>query len=334
MTVSASTMRVLAGDLGATKTVLALADVTDTNVTPVVQRRYENDAYSGVSALIEAFRSAAGRAWAPEAAAFGLAGTVSGHHRARMTNRPWELDATELSTAYELGQVLLLNDLEASAHGLAALAPKDLRCLQAGQPDGLGPRALMAAGTGFGHCLMVPEGSRVRMLPSEAGHADFTPADDAQVALLQQARQQAAPVGVEYFLSGPGISRLYAFTSGGAGARTDPEMDAAPESIVERGLAGSDAAASRTLDLFIRIYGGQAGNIALTCLPTGGVFIAGAIAVHLAEALDDGRFLEAFRRKDKMTSLLARLPIHLVLRTDIPVLGAALVAADPVRAGA
>ena len=229
--------------------------------------------------------------------------------------------------------VKLINDLEAAAHGVLTLPAEKFLVLQSGTPSPGRNMALIAAGTGLGQALMVPDGQGYRVVPSEGGHADFAPADELQVDLLRFLRAEFGHVSWERVLSGPGLANIYRFLQTRAGhagpdwlrARLEREDHGAV--VGEEGAAGRDPVCAEALDLFVSIYGAQAGNLALGSLALGGLVVGGGIALKIQAKLTDGRFTAAFRDKGRLDSLLASIPVKVALDLRAPLWGAARVAA-------
>jgi glucokinase len=213
------------------------------------------------------------------------------------------------------------------------LGPSDLATLQEGSPTQQAPIALIGAGTGLGQGFLLWEGDHYRVLASEGEHGDFAPSGDLQSGLLQFLRRQFGRVSWERLVSGPGIANIYHYLLASALA---PEQTAVRDEmanedptavIIRHGLAKTDCLSHRTLDLFCEIFGAQAGNLALTFVSTGGVYLAGGIAPRIVERLQQGQFLTAFRNKGRMSELLSRIPVHVIMNPNVAVLGAAAVAA-------
>jgi len=330
-----SAVPVLAGDLGGTKTLLLLAEVDGNRVRVRRRQRFASGDYRDLRPMVDEFLSGSAGEPPPRRACFGVAGPVEDdgtHQRSRLTNLPWELDSAALAKGLPVEQVRLINDFQAVAFGIDALGAEDLCTLQQGQIQPRGIRAALGAGTGLGQAMAVWQDGRYEAFPTEGGHADFGPTDALQEALLHSLREDLDHVSYERLLSGSGLARIYRFLQMREGAAPPPELaeafqngDPAPL-ISDLGLSGGDPTAERALDLFVRIYGAQAGNLALTVLARGGVFLAGGIAPQILPRLREGIFIEAFRRKGRMSELAAAIPVHVILNRDAGLLGAALAA--------
>ena len=322
-------MPILAGDIGGTKTLLQLKD--DGEV--LLERRFDSTAFDSFDALLEDFfdRAENQGLGTVEAACIAVAGPVQGRH-ARVTNLPWRLDADALQGRFAIRRLQLINDFQAVGHGLETLGDDDLHVLQRGEACAGAPRALIGAGTGLGEGILVWSGDHYQVLASEGGHVDFAPTDDRQRALLAWLSERQSRVSYEDIVSGPGLETLYRFH-----AAQFPRQAASPLlAALDRGegaaaisgaAAQGDALAERTLDMFVKIYGAQAGNLALTCLAAGGVYVAGGIAPRMIDRLGHGTFMAAFRDKGKMAELVARYPVYVVMNPMVGLQGAAEVAA-------
>ncbi|NIR28057.1 MAG: glucokinase [Gammaproteobacteria bacterium] len=326
-------MRVIAGDLGGTKTTLRVAEVgarAHPGHRVVCERTYASRSFKGFAALLADFLAGVGATTgsAAQSACFGVPGPVQGT-RARTTNLPWSIDAREIAREFSIRHVCLINDFQALGYGVEMLDPADLVTLQPGRARPGAPRALLGAGTGLGTALLVPCGERYEVLPSEGGHVDFAPTDEVQMALLRELLARFGVVSYERVLSGPGLVLIDGFLrrrAGASGLRESPP-EAAAAAISQAAIRGEDPIAAEALDVFVHIYGAQAGNLALTTLATGGVYIAGGIAPKIIDKLTDGQFVQAFRNKGPMRSLLECVPVHVIVNVTAPLLGAAAVAA-------
>jgi len=324
-------MRVLTGDIGGTKTALAVYEVGDGRPRRVHSIRYPSAAAPGLWPLIERFF-----ADAPElreglaAAAFAVAGPVQ-DGRCKTTNLPWVLDAAELS-AQLAAPVVLLNDFHGVALGVTALAPEQVEWLQVGERDPQGVVAVLGAGTGLGEAILIPTPTGPRVIAGEGGHADLAPRDDLEIDLLRFLLARHGRVSYERVLSGRGLAALYDFLGAREPEALRPSTRARmsredPAAVVgDLGVRGEDPLCTRAVDLFASIYGAEAGNLALKTLPAGGVYLAGGIALHLLPRLRYS-FMPGFLAKGRMSPLLSRLPVGVVLDAEVGLLGAALAAA-------
>jgi len=316
-------MPILAADIGGTSTRLRLVHGAET----LDEKDYPSQDYPDLNSILDNFI----KANSPvdlQSACLAVAGPVR-DGTARVTNLPWEVHESLISEDFTIPQVRIINDFEAIGYALAILPPDDFYELQAGSPDSVGTRALIGAGTGLGVAIVTRCGERWQVLPGEGGHVDFAPRTAEQQALLDYLQQQSARVSVEMLLSGPGLERIYEFICTQNGINPDSVRRTAA-SISSTALIGRDPLAVKTLDLFVEIYGAQAGNLALTSLATGGVFIAGGIAPKILSLLKRGRFIEMFSDKPPMSELLHSMPVRVVLNTRSGLLGAVQVASEMV----
>lgn len=310
---------ILTGDIGGTKTLLALHE---DNGAIAVSRRYPSRDAAAFEDLVARFLDET--AARPRLACFGIAGPVLGG-RVRVTHLPWEIDAAGLAARFGLQQVLLLNDFAAAAHGIGALTADDLVTLQAGEPQADRPRLVIGAGTGLGMAYV--DGDRV--LSGEGGHAGFAPVDAVQDGLWQWLHRRLGRVQVEHVVSGSGLALIYEFLieqAGGkaaSGARDVLAAEDAAAAIGRRALDHGDALSLAAVDLFIACYGALAGDQALTVLARGGVYVTGGIAPKLLPRLVAGGFLAAFNEKGSFAPLARACPVHVVTNPDLPLLGAA-----------
>ena len=326
----------LAADVGGTKTLLELGAVDSDGYRAVHAGHFLNADFSGVAEVAEAFLATAPqRPPAIAAACFALAGPIV-DQRVRFTNLPWEADARDLARRLKIGHVEFVNDFAAIGHGIPELAPDELTCLQPGRFDPHGVRGVLGAGTGLGMVFMVWTRKRYVIVPSEGGKADFAPVNEVQNRLWIYLRHRMERVGCETLLSGRGMERIYEFLSEadmlrGRASPAQESLEAAE--ITARALAGSDPRAVSTINLFLEIYGAVAGNLALTLLSYGGLYIAGGIAPRLATFFEDGIFLWAFCDKGKFADLLRTIPVHLVMSPDVGLRGAVAIAAECAEPG-
>ncbi len=320
-------MSVLAGDVGGTKTMLALVEPDEGGVRLLRQRRFDSSAHAGLAPIVAEFLRETGADVA--AACFGVPGAVV-DGTCTTPNLPWVIGEGELAAATGIAVVRLINDFAAAALGVLVVGPDGLATLQQGSPLEHGTKAVVGAGTGLGEALLVWDGRRYMVVPTEGGHADFAPQGEAQRALQDYLETgHGGRVSVERVVSGPGLARIYAYLVA-HGTPTTPQAQQAisredPGAVVSRfGMAATDEACARALDLFVAAYGAEAGNLALRSLPRGGLYVAGGVAPKIRPRLEDGAFMAAFRRKGRMAKLMETFPVHLVLAPNVGLLGAAL----------
>ncbi len=309
-------MNIIAGDIGGTKTLLQLVDVSGGGRAVTVERRYESSAYKSFDALLADFTGLS--ATAPvDAACFAVAGPVIGR-RAEVTNLHWTMDADALAAAFHIARVTLINDFYAVALGVPLLAPADLHSLNAGTRVPFAPIAILGAGTGLGEANLFHDGKRWIVIPGEGGHADFAPQDERQTRLFLGLLAKYGHVSWERVLSGMGLVNIHDFLTG-----TDREYDERIPMELAKLADSGDAAATQAFEIFVDIYGAEAGNMAVRTLARGGVFLAGGIAGKNVARFTDGRFLRAFARKGRFQPLLAEIPVDLIMNPRVGLLGAA-----------
>lgn len=320
-------MKLLAGDIGGTKTVLALMDTEKGLRHPLVETRFPSDDYDSLEAIIQQFLN--DTAVTIDVAAFGVAGPVL-NNRAQITNLPWVIDAAAISSTFAISHVYLLNDLEAIANAVTHLEPDDVTTLNPGQPEKQGAIAVIAPGTGLGEAFLTWTGSQYQAHPSEGGHTAFGPGNAEQIELLHFLHGRYRHVSYERVCSGLGIPNLYDFLKW-SGRYPEPdwltEAVAAAEDptpvIVTAAVKDEEPLCRAVLDLFVDILGDEAGNLALKVLATGGVYIGGGIPPRILPWLQQPRFLQAFRRKGRFGDLMAAMPIHVIGHPQAALLGAA-----------
>lgn len=329
-------MNVLAGDIGGTKTLLQILAADHGSARSLYEQRFDSQSFRRFDDVVAQFRRDAPRDMTAGIGAVCLAaaGPVEQGPRGRqvkVTNLPWLIEEAAIATAFGV-RARLINDFEAVGYGTETLEPSDTIVVQPGEPVPKGNRITLGAGTGLGYCQSIWTGDHYLVVPSEAGHTDFAPADAAQLELLAHLLRQRGHVSTEEVLSGSGLKLIFDYLQGTRGTPVAAGLQARIEAgdpaaaIAEFGRDGRDAVAVQALDMFIRIYGAVAGNLALTNLPRGGVYIAGGIAPKLADVLKDGRFVAAFCTKGKMSALMRRFPIHIVRDEKVGLKGAALIA--------
>jgi glucokinase len=300
-------MRILAGDVGGTKTLLRAIE-SDGSI--VREERYDSGAFPTFDALVAGFLT--GVPGAIDAACFAVAGPVYGG-TAEVTNVGWRIDESALAKQFSIGRVSLINDFYAVALGVPLLTDSDLLSLHAGSRDRRAPIAVLGAGTGLGEAIVIHHRDEHQPISTEGGHADFAPQDEEQVRLFLFLRERhQGHVSWERVLSGAGLVNIFTFLGGG---------EADPAAIADLADAG-DPRAVRTFELFVDIYGAEAGNMALRVLARGGVLLAGGIAAKNVPRFTDGRFVEAFLRKGRFRTLLESIPVDLITNEQVGLIGA------------
>ncbi len=318
-------MKVIGGDIGGTKTVLGLFTVDGAVLRLDAEQSFPSARYGSLEAIVAAFMGTIDDP--PHAAAFGIAGPVEGN-RARTTNLPWEVDGARLARAAALPAVGLLNDLEATALGIFELDAGDLLTLHPGADGATGNAAVIAAGTGLGEAGIVFTDGRPRPFASEGGHGGLAPETALERRLLEFLAGRYERVSWERALSGPGLVAVLEFIMADRGARPSAAAQAAlvarDPAAVSRGADDHGCALCQgALDLFVRLYGSEAGNLALKTMARGGVYVGGGIAPKVLRHLQGPGFMAGFLHKGRMAGLLAGIPVRVILNPRAALLGAA-----------
>jgi len=322
---------VLAGDIGGTKTNLALFSTSGEKLRVESLRTFPSKRYSGLIPVIEEFLT--GNARAIEAASFGIAGAVV-DGKVKTPNLPWMIDTADVRRLLKLDAVTLLNDLEAAAHGIFTLEDDEFFTLNEGTMRHSGNKALIAAGTGLGQALLYDDGRYFRPLASEGGHGDFAPRNELEIELLRYLIGRFGHASYERVVSGPGLFNIYRFLKEIRGMEepkwlTDRLAAADDQSAVisKAGLAGEAEICVKTLDMFVAVYGAEAGNLALRAKSVRGLYVGGGIAPKLLDKFKDGSFMRAFVDKGRYQDLLKAIPVQVVLNERAALRGAAYHAA-------
>ncbi len=324
-----SATRFLAGDIGGTRTRLLLVERDDTRQRTLAEQTFDSQKYAGLAEVIAEFRRGA-RQVPVDAACFAIAGPVRrdrDDESVRVTNLPWVIARAELARTIGVPRLRLMNDFEAVGYGIERLEDREMVVLQAGQPARHGPRAVLGAGTGLGQAILVREGDHDVVIPTEGGHVDFGPTDALQLELARWLIGKLGRATYEDILSGAGLARLYVFLHSRGTIPESPAVAAAfkdgdPAAAIHAAALQHDPLAQAALDLFVQIYGAQAGNLALATGATGGVYVAGGIAPRIVDRLRAGTFLAAFRNKGRMTEFLERIPLRIIVSPDVGLRGA------------
>ena len=317
---------ILAGDLGGTKSNLGTFEARNGKLVPLAEEHLDSQKYSSVEDLVMDFVRQTKSSFA--AACFGVAGPVV-DNAVRASNLPWTIQGESLAKLLKVPSVRLLNDLEATCYGLDVLAPNELICIHEGVNDQRANKVIIAAGTGLGEGVIFWDGQRHFPSPTEGGHADWAPHTEQQAELWRFLKARNDIVSSEIILSGRGFKSLHEFLNPNDRHPefNDPNVDPAPI-ITHAALEKTCATCVATLDLWVDIYGSEAGNLAIRNVARGGIFIAGGIAVKILPKLKDGRFAKAVAEKEKLGYLLSQIPIYIVMNEKAPLLGAAHVASQ------
>ena len=319
----------LAGDIGGTKTNLAIFCMKDGVRTPLKEATLPSARYASLAELIQDFL--ADSCFVIERACFGVPGPVRGG-KAKVTNLPWLLDVEQLQKALNIPHICLLNDLTAMAHGVPLLESDDLATLNMGESMDHETMAVIAPGTGLGEAVLNWDGAQYQAYPSEGGHADFAPTNELEIGLLRSLLQRYDHVSYEQVCSGIGLPHIYAylkelqqFTEQAWVSKKLSEVQDGNPVIFQAALQQDEPSplSVATLKVFASILGAEAGNMALKVMATGGVFLGGGIPPRILPFLQDGLFMQAFLNKGRFTSLLSHVPVHVILNPKVALLGAA-----------
>lgn len=320
---------ILAGDIGGTKTILAVFSSEVGPRTPLVEKIYPSARYASLEVLIEEFLAETGLKVI--GACLGVAGPVVAG-RANITNLPWVIEQQQLQAMLHLPTVHLLNDLEAIAWGVPVLEPTDVHTLNVGRAMPGGTIAVIAPGTGLGEAFLTWDGTGYRAYPSEGGHVSFAPTNTVELDMLRYLLEQFSHVSYERICSGWGLPNIYAyFRNNGYGEEVPEVLDqlaqvADPTPVIVSAALDptiNSELCRRTLDMFVAVLGAEAGNLGLKMLATGGVYIGGGIPPRILPCLEEAAFLRAFRHKGRFAELLADIPVHVILNPKTGLLGVA-----------
>ncbi|MBK1644406.1 glucokinase [Thiocapsa imhoffii] len=318
-------MQVLVGDIGGTKTALGLATTEQSRVVLQQTREFASAEFASLAAIVQRYLTETDVS--VRKAAFAVAGPVR-ERASRTTNLPWELDADALEQMLGFSNVVLLNDLEATAWSLTALAPADLATLYPGESV-TGNACVVAAGTGLGEAGLFWDGQRYHPFATEGGHADFAPTNALESALYDVLTERFGHVSWERVVSGMGIRHLHDFLLVFRGAQRPDWLSEAARTgdeaaaIAQAAAAGSCPICMEAMALFFRLYGREAGNMALKQMALGGVFLAGGIAPKNLDALKRSAFLDGFFDKGRLEPLMRAMPVHVIMQPHAPLIGAA-----------
>lgn len=318
----------LAGDIGGTKTVLAVYSEEHGARQSVAEKVYASASYGSLEKIIADFLASTDLRI--DRACFGVAGPVV-EQQSRITNLPWVITAKRLQSTLGIGSVALLNDLQAIAYAVPHLQPDEVHTLHKGNPLPGGNIAVIAPGTGLGEAYLTWDGNRYHAYPSEGGHGDFAPTSAIEIELLRYLMERLDHVSYERLASGSGFPNIYNFLRDGGYAEepawlteqlhhsTDPSPI-----IVKAGMTREPPCelCTMALDLFVSILGAETGNLALKLIARGGVYLGGGIPPRILPALEQQRFMRSFLHKGRMADLLLAMPVHVILNPKTALLGA------------
>ncbi len=311
----------IAGDIGGTKTDLAIFSSEAGPLAPLVEAKVHSADYPSLQAIVKEFLAKAKKP--VDRACFAVAGPVI-DGRVKTTNLPWVIEENSLAQELNLNfdAVHLINDLEAVARAVPILRPSDVNTINAGEPVAKGTIAVIAPGTGLGESFLTWDGSRYQAHSSEGGHSDFAPTDERQVRLLEYMFKKFDHVSFEHVCSGIGIPNLYGFLRDVEGIPETPEVAALIAAagdpsfvIINQGVdpASKSKLCAATIELFVSILASEAGNLAVKFLATGGVYLAGGVAVHTLPVIQKPAFMQRFKSKGRFAELLGRIPLQVVV---------------------
>ncbi len=320
---------ILAGDIGGTNARLAYFQPQNGHLRLISERVFPSRDYKELGEIVSKFLQ--DTAAPPDQACFGIAGPVRSG-RVETSNLPWVIEQSRLAKQIHLPGTLLINDLEANAWGIEALSPQDLVPLNRVGPA-VGNQAVISPGTGLGEAGLYWNGSQHQVYACEGGHTDFAPQGALQIELLQFLEKRYGHVSYERILSGPGLVNVYEFLRGKscadepAGFSARLEHADAAAAISCAALDRTNALAEQALDLWVSVYGAEAGNLALKAMATGGIFLGGGISPQILPKLTGPLFMRAFLEKGRLRSLLENIPVHVITNDKAGLLGAARCAA-------
>jgi len=318
-------MKVLAGDIGGTNARFAIIEKDKI----IFERHYPSRDFDKFEDIFAVFVKDAPEP-VPSSACLAVAGVVE-ENRVEATNIPWTIDGNDLKKRFGLETIHLVNDFEAAAWGITVLHRDHLVQIGGGKPISDGPKAVLGAGTGLGQAILVSCNKGYKVLPTEGGHVDFAPRNEEEIRLLRYLMKEFSHVSVERILSGPGLVHIYKFLLEEQDSKESVftkqsvhEKDRAAY-ITQHAVQGTDEMCRQAVRIFCSIYGAEAGNLALKCLATGGVYVAGGIAPKILPILSEGGFRQAFEAKGRMEKVLKHIPTYVVISPQLGLLGAALI---------
>lgn len=322
---------ILAGDIGGTKSNLAIFRVVSDTLTMERNQRFHSSAYPGLNAILREFLENEDRAIL--AACFGVPGPVK-DGRARPTNLTWGVDAAEIAAEFSITYVSILNDLAANAYGIAELKEADFAVIQKGAPDAEGNRCVVSPGTGLGEGGLFWDGKKHRVWACEGGHTDFAPRNELEIAMLEYLIKQYGHVSYERVASGMGIENIYKFLRDTERGKELPRVAAEMKNgdvgvvISRHAELGDCPMCVQTVEIFLSCLGAEAGNMALKSMATGGVYLGGGIPAKMLSQIKSVGFTHAFNDKGRLSGLLQSMPVKVILNDQAALLGAARYALD------
>ncbi len=317
---------ILAGDIGGTNTRLALVEAKNDSITILFEETFPSREKTSLEAVLAEFLSV--HHCDLTRASFGIAGPVR-NGRCEATNLPWVVDAKNVAKQLGLKIVGLMNDLVANAYGIAVLQPKDYVILNKGARSATGNKAIISAGTGLGEAGLYWDGEAHRPFASEGGHVDFAPRNHLEIELLDYLLKNFRRVSYERLVSGPGLLHIYQFLRDTEKGEEPPWLSEQlrhgdrSQTISKLAMEGKSPLCNQALDLFVSLYGAEAGNLALSHMATGGVYLGGGIAPKIISKLKESVFMNAFTTKGRLRPLLQDIPVRVIMNAKTALLGAA-----------
>lgn len=317
---------ILAGDIGGTHARLAFFDASNGHFRMVSSSVFPSREYSGLDQIVAKFVSTS--KLSPDKACFGIAGPVR-NGRVEASNLPWVIEGKRLAEELKLKKAVLINDLEANAWGIGTLNPEDVVALNQVPGNAVGNQVVIAAGTGLGEAGMYWDGTQHHIFASEGGHSDFAPRNDLELELFRYLRARFGHVSYERIVSGPGLVNVFLFLRDSGRGKppqwlTDEMANSDPAAAISHAaIDGKCALSEQAVDLFISIFGAEAGNLALKVMAMGGVYLGGGIAPKMLPKLTGPLFMQSFIAKGRMQDLMEAMPVRVIMNDQAALQGAA-----------
>lgn len=325
---------ILAGDIGGTKTLLSLYDVVNDNIVLKFKKKYDSKNYNSLEDIVSQFVSSKEKI---DAAVFGVPGPVL-NGEVKLTNLNWDLSERKISEEFGIEKVKLINDLGATAYSIPYLSNDELILINEGVKDYFNNRfAILAPGTGLGEAFLICEGDNKIILSSEGGHSDFAPTNDLEIELLKYLLKKYKRISYERIISGNGLPNIFDFLfESGYGIPSDETRErfkTEDKSLVisEMALSGKDKLCCDTLEVFVSVLGAHAGNLVLTNLTTGGIYLGGGIPHKIKSMLLSEIFLTSFKNKGRLSPLVEAAPVYIINNNEAALKGASLYAKSLIR---
>ena len=323
---------ILAGDIGGTKTLLALFEVNEDDLREIKSKSYVSKEFKNLISILNDFLK--DERDIPKSAAFGIPGPVV-NGRAKSTNLPWIVDEENLSNKIKIPCVKIVNDLVATAYAVPYLKPEELITIKEGTAEHFSQRfAVIAPGTGLGQAFMLCEGNKRIVIPSEGGHSDFAPSNKLETELFLYLKKKYDHVSYERIISGSGIPNIFDFLIEVHHLKpedktlTRMKTEDKAKVISDMALEQKDKVCEKALDIFVSVLGAHAGNFVLTTMATGGIYLGGGIPYKILPKLKDGTFVKSFSDKGRLNKLVGATPIFVINNNQAALNGAARIALE------